>query len=92
MRGLLLITLLLSACAASPTPHMTHSCPPATNTEVAIPARLLGRPTPQSVGQLQIRGELAREAERAGRLAEKSRADACTATVQELQTYLLKSK
>lgn len=58
MPYVLILFALLSGCASR------HTSPPDCLAAVAVPAPLVGKPTPAKVGELQIRVELAREAER----------------------------
>lgn len=83
MRAISLLALLVFGCTAPPR-EPPNACPPAQNTEVAVPARLKGKATIPKVSTLQIQDELAREAERAGRIAERDRANACTAAYKRL--------
>lgn len=86
MRAILVVALLVSGCASGPAPNpqaILAMCPPAQDTDVPIPAPLTGKPTIDKVSSLQIRVEVAREKERAGRLAEQHRANACAAALEQ---------
>lgn len=62
MPYVLIAVLLLAGCAtAPPAKPPKPDCP----ASVPIPAPLVGKPTPAKIGALEIRVELAREAERA---------------------------
>jgi hypothetical protein len=56
-RAMVLLLPLLTGCS----PHPMPDCP----ASVPVPMPLVGRPTPAKVADLEIRVELAREAERA---------------------------
>lgn len=71
----LLLVVLLGACAANP-PRALPAFPPCPS-PVAVPAPVPPHPTRQQVDALQIRVELAREAER-------DRANACAAAFKAI--------
>lgn len=60
MRALILLSVLAGCAYPESTPSPVAICP----ASVPIPAPLAGHPTPAKVGALEIRVELAREAER----------------------------
>lgn len=73
MRALLLVALL-AGCAVAPKPRApTTACPP----PVPVPAGLSGHHRPAAIAALEIRVELAREAER-------RRGDDCAAALREV--------
>lgn len=88
MKVLLLLAALLVTGCGDQVPSsalQADRCPQAENTDVAIPAPLIGKSSVPKVSALQIRVELAREKERAGRLAERRRGDACAAAFEALR-------
>jgi len=60
MRAVALIVVLTGCAAVSKPSAPVADCP----ASIPTPAPLVGRPTPAKVGALEIRVELAREAER----------------------------
>jgi hypothetical protein len=80
IRVMLLSALLLTACATKPAPLVPadlQQCAPS----VAIPAPAPRVRTPAQIGQLEIRVELAREAER-------SRGDDCADRLARLNAWI----
>ncbi len=72
-----LSVLLLAGCASRP--QFTGTCPPS----VPVPAGIGRHPTAKQVGELEVRVELAREAER-------QRGDECAAALEEAKRLLNK--